>query len=1288
MPGDDSTDATAAMPPPMIGSYRLVEPLGSGGMSSVFRAVHSETGHEVAVKVLPRYLAKNSTLLQRFLREAKSAESLEDPNIVGIYDRGSEAGRYYLVLEYVPGGDLHDRVREGGPLPILEAVDAIRQVARGLKHAASRGLIHRDIKPANILRTPDGHVKLTDLGLALQMDDEDERVTRHGTTVGTVDYMAPEQARDSRATSIRSDIYSLGCTFYYLLTGTPPFQGGDVAEKLRAHATEPAPDARQVRKETPEVLARLIRKMMAKKPEKRFPDYDTLLDVLDAVWAMLTPKPPRPEPLLALIDDEDDEPKPDEGPLLALIDDEDDDEPIAGTGPLLALIDDEDEDDEGYTLGPGPPGPGGTTLPTLASAGGGLDLSALSELSEGTPAVLPARRLPPVPSLPAAQPVAADVPGPTADEIFDIEEEIALPVHLNDLAPPPDPIDVVGWLTRVAVLGVLLMIGWIAWNWYSSRQPLGADPGAPFVPDPNKPDAGANPPPPAPVAWVEPGDEPRPEAAEPALPAAELEALGLTDAAMEVATREEGPIPVVTRIEPQSLRNALDKLTGTVEIADNGPILEEDLRVAGIYRVIRAARSYRPIVVLERSDQGSVIKRPASVVLTGQKLVIEGVHFVIDGRAISPLQQSFFLLMKGSELTLRDCTITVVGPTPTHYSVVKIGETTADSAQVSRLRVERTLIRGAASPVTLAGAGDVTLANSAVLSAGAPSVVIAGNPREKRSIDVFRSILASGGSAITLSGSAGTRDASPASVRALQSTFASIGEGDPPTLIGLRDIPAGPPRNAAPIAWKGEANRFLGWSELSSAFPGSLLLSLRKLDPATDSTSIESATRWPSTAADPWLSWPVPESASKSLASAPDRVATPPPFLREKTLGEFEPVAIAPADPAGPVTTLDFDADQPEFEGDLGRFLAERTPTKARRVRVNVTGQGSHAMTPVAMSPGVSLKIVAQDRPNAERPLGWIAHEDSTDPALISVRNASLELEGVRLGTTSKTEQMAVVSVDHGHLKLSRCLLTAPGSVGPDGGGLIRFRTEGTRGFPEDNSPRITDRPTCQVTDCVLITGGSALTAQVGRGLVVLSNCAIAAGTNALRLEPETVRRDRFGADLVLSQCTIAADRDFLSLADWPGLPPGPERPWLVRTDRCAFLDRFQRAAGLARPVLLRTEPQGISRGAIAWQSSDDVYDLLHFTALGQAPPRSARFDFEHNWLQVWNANHVLNARGPDSVRLLVGRLKPGEVVPGDLALDPTFHPGRPDLGVGADLAKMRLGITPTTSQFRKAVGP
>ncbi len=279
----DTALPLTAQPEPRIGSYRLLSQLGAGGMGSVYRALHTQTNLEVAVKILPRYLAKNATLLSRFLREAKNVEALEHPNIVAIYDRGSDQGRHYLVLEYVAGGDLHDRIRTRGLFEGDEVVAIIRAVAQGLQYAATQGVIHRDIKPANLLLSDEGAVKITDLGLALQVLDEDERVTRDGTTVGTVDYMAPEQARDSRATSVRSDIYSLGCTAYYLLTGHPPFPGGDVTNKLRRHATEPAPDVRRDRPELSPALSRVLRKMMEKDPKARYPDYRHLIEALDVV---------------------------------------------------------------------------------------------------------------------------------------------------------------------------------------------------------------------------------------------------------------------------------------------------------------------------------------------------------------------------------------------------------------------------------------------------------------------------------------------------------------------------------------------------------------------------------------------------------------------------------------------------------------------------------------------------------------------------------------------------------------------------------------------------------------------------------------------------------------------------------------------------------------------------------------------------------------------------------------------------------------------------------------------
>ncbi|QDV32699.1 serine/threonine-protein kinase [Tautonia plasticadhaerens] len=383
-----------------LGSYRLVEPLGSGGMSSVFRAVHIDSGYEVALKVLPRYLAKNPTLLQRFLREAQSAEALEHQNIVSIYDRGSESGRHYLVLEYVEGSDLHDRVRRFGPMEVPEAMRVVREAALGLRYAWSKGVVHRDIKPANILMARDGAVKLIDLGLALQSEAEDERVTRHGTTVGTVDYMAPEQARDSRGANERSDMYSLGCTSYYLLTGFPPFPGGHIADKLRRHATQPVPDVRQLRPDVPRAVAKLIQRLMAKKPGDRFASYDALLEELDRLEV------------------------------------EDSDE---GTGSFeFALIADEDESAD-FDLGEGArliEAPSTRDVPPVADPPFGADIQAPSTAS-----------YPPT-RLPRPEPTSRPEPEPEVrlSELADLlsDEEEPAPRHRSGpsgpAGPPPEPL--------------------------------------------------------------------------------------------------------------------------------------------------------------------------------------------------------------------------------------------------------------------------------------------------------------------------------------------------------------------------------------------------------------------------------------------------------------------------------------------------------------------------------------------------------------------------------------------------------------------------------------------------------------------------------------------------------------------------------------------------------------------------------------------------------------------------------------------------------------------------------
>jgi serine/threonine protein kinase len=270
----------------LLGKYRLLRLLGAGGMSSVYLAEHTTLHNKVAIKVLPVKRVDQSSYLARFEREARASARLNHPHIAHAYDLDTSGSIHFIVMEYIDGTDLHARVKQDGPLPIREAADFIRQAALGLHHAHEEGLVHRDIKPANLMVDRRGHLKILDLGLALAEDDEDASLTRaHDEKVlGTADYLAPEQARDSHAADRRSDIYALGCTLHYLLVGRAPFAKGTLAERIRAHMNEPAPNLLDARPDTPPALVELYFRMMEKHPDAR---QQTAQEVADALTAWL-----------------------------------------------------------------------------------------------------------------------------------------------------------------------------------------------------------------------------------------------------------------------------------------------------------------------------------------------------------------------------------------------------------------------------------------------------------------------------------------------------------------------------------------------------------------------------------------------------------------------------------------------------------------------------------------------------------------------------------------------------------------------------------------------------------------------------------------------------------------------------------------------------------------------------------------------------------------------------------------------------------------------------------------
>ncbi|MBL4883226.1 MAG: serine/threonine protein kinase [Planctomycetaceae bacterium] len=266
-----------------LGRYEIKKKLGSGGMGTVFLALDTDLNRLLALKVLPQDKAENPTLVKRFKAEAQAVAQLTHDHIVRIYESGDVDGYKYIALEYVEGTDVQRLIKKRGRLPVRRATEIIKQVAEALEHASLAGIVHRDIKPSNLLITQSGVVKLTDLGLARALDDEETSITRDGTTVGTVDYMSPEQGRSSKAADIRSDLYSLGCTWYHMLTGSPPFPEGNITNKLHAHSTATIPDPRSINESVPEVIVSVINRMMSKKPIDRYQSARELLDDLAAV---------------------------------------------------------------------------------------------------------------------------------------------------------------------------------------------------------------------------------------------------------------------------------------------------------------------------------------------------------------------------------------------------------------------------------------------------------------------------------------------------------------------------------------------------------------------------------------------------------------------------------------------------------------------------------------------------------------------------------------------------------------------------------------------------------------------------------------------------------------------------------------------------------------------------------------------------------------------------------------------------------------------------------------------
>jgi len=283
-PNENETDNLVGQ---TFGQYEIGRQLGQGGMATVYLARQKSIGRTVAIKVMPRYFLHEPSFLQRFEREVKVIAELQHPRVLPVYDYGQMNDRPFIVMAYMPGGTLADRIKQG-PLPLDEVVRLVNQIAEGLDHAHNKGVIHRDFKPSNVLLDENGNAYLSDFGIA-KITESTVQLTGSGI-VGTPAYMAPEMA-DRGVVTPAVDVYALGVTLYQMLTGRFPYQGETPLRVMMAHATEPVPDVRLIRPDLPEAVAEVVKRAMAKNPDDRYASAGELAEALrNAVQQPAVPK--------------------------------------------------------------------------------------------------------------------------------------------------------------------------------------------------------------------------------------------------------------------------------------------------------------------------------------------------------------------------------------------------------------------------------------------------------------------------------------------------------------------------------------------------------------------------------------------------------------------------------------------------------------------------------------------------------------------------------------------------------------------------------------------------------------------------------------------------------------------------------------------------------------------------------------------------------------------------------------------------------------------------------------
>jgi serine/threonine-protein kinase len=1229
MPSDPA--APTARRPVRIGKYEVISHIATGGMGAVYKARDVELRREVALKILPPELAAKPALLERFKREAIHAARLRHENIVTIFECGEVGGTHFLALEFVEGIDLCEYIDRKGKLDPEEARIITLQAARALDHAHHQGIVHRDIKPSNfLLSRPKGGllVKMTDFGLARVAGDEDFRVTRAGTTVGTIDYISPEQARDSALADIRSDLYSLGCTLFHMLAGQAPFADGGLTERLYKHIEEPPPNVLEFNPRVSPELRAILYKLLAKKPEDR---YQTPAELLDDLMHLdhvdIRKAPVTQRDLLAALASGDVEEEPAKSSARRSL--------PAKPRPIKRRHA-EDETVERAVATKLAVGALSRRNPWVL---GGIAVALIALLAFGAAI---AWRM-------STKTTAPDSPS-------DPESGSIVERPLNSLSPSTEPKE----NKKEGILPPGDAIGVKPLAWPSLYEAGGA-------PDAERLSKEFE------AAWPAPSSTP-------------------SDAPVFRVSRMprsgEGPhydsLAVACAAAPEQ------RVT-IIEIHDNGPIYAAAVAVKNRSLILRPGPDYRPLLVWDAAaaerENLPTPRADAFLTVSQGNLTLENLEFAV--KRDSAAEPVAFARVLGGDLLAKSCAFSAAGKQSGPVAVARIER---PGGAVSRCRLSNCFGRGGQLQIADIRGHETGLLLDGCLFVGgdAPLLSVEGFQQTATDLRVHHCTLI-GAQTLLQVRSASAEDVKPAVHWQSWDTIVSrSAEQSGGTLLALDDS-AGPGQmkwkadNCCFAGWK---TLLTGGEKISASNPAAwerLWGYTSRVQFATDTWPAGVVHDPAESMPDAYRPAPAPQSPvgyAGTMGNGPigcDPAHLPP--ARDNWLSLTYDRFVLPS-----LDTLHAGAPQiptpldGNYQGerldlsrvDLGAYLKEVQQSRklGPKVVLVLTGAGERKCSPIHWK-GTNLILYAEPPHEGVQPLILVPQDpDSTShPAWLEVEEGNLDLIGVEIRCPDfKLAPLPphLIHVKGGNLRMHGCRVHGPRQNAPDAfRGLIHL--EGLGQSTADKAAIGT------LHETVLVSGKNCIQATGTGARLALEQCVLVAGGETIAFEPQACR-PKLNLSCELHHCTVAAQGHVLHLGAVKGREV-PFEPLVVRADSCAFLAPF---AG-QRSGQLHFDGDALTRGTLVWQGEGNVFDkrLLTYVCNGEAAPdRPQAFAL---WSRLWGPMGELQ---PLTNLALTNTLK-WEPLQLERLVLPEIKPapgGNQKPHPGADLAALGLSAKPSKS--------